>query len=374
MRRILDFLLGVPILKLLSTFLPDRTLRVEIPRKILLIKLAAVGDTILLVPVLKEIKSRLPQAELHWLVSGINAEIAKTVPYADRLWIWNPVSVKTLYGLAKTLRREKFDIVIDAEQWARGTAILTRLIGAPTRIGFDAPGQHRQSAYTHPILKRADQHEIKEFFSLLVPLVGNVENENLELWETEQGKTDVTLNLSAKEKTAKHPWVLIHPGCGFDGLPREWPLAHYSILGHWLIKHYGAKLFLTSGPEETRKTQNLNKLLSRQAVDLGGRLSWQGIVSLVKQVDLVVSGNTGVMHVAAALKKPQVALHGPTSSQLWGPINPKAEIVHSPCPQCPCLVMGYEYHRLTQECMSLIEIEDVKQAVARLFDNNKDIL
>jgi ADP-heptose:LPS heptosyltransferase len=79
------------------------------------------------------------------------------------------------------------------------------------------------------------------------------------------------------------------------------------------------------------------------------------------------------MHVAAALRRPQVALHGPQDPALWGPVNAKARIVRSDCPKCPTLRFGFEYHRKDQACMARIGIEEVKAAVDAAFDNPEGI-
>ena len=86
----------------------------------------------------------------------------------------------------------------------------------------------------------------------------------------------------------------------------------------------------------------LNQLLRGAAVNVGGRLSWKQVESRSwRKVDLVISGNTGVMHIAAALSKKQVALHGPTNPMIWSPLNSKAVVVSSPCRRVPCLKIGF---------------------------------
>jgi ADP-heptose:LPS heptosyltransferase len=82
---------------------------------------------------------------------------------------------------------------------------------------------------------------------------------------------------------------------------------------------------------------------------------------------MVVSGNTGVMHMAAALRKKQIAIHGPTNPIIWGPLNPHSKIVMSPCPNCPCLKLGFEYHTKDQSCMRKIDVEQVKNAFIELM-------
>ena len=341
MKRRWDRIIGSPVMKILEVFKPAKN--PEFPnqfKKILIIKLAAMGDTILLIPVLHALKKAFPEANLHWLVSPINFDIAKTVPYVDEVKVWKGSGFWGIRGLIANLRKEKYDLVIDYEQWARGTAILSFLSKSPHRWGFDTPDQNKAGLFTHSYKKDYTNHELFDFYNVIPKKYGLKRDYPLELWETEEGKSILTFLEPSLIKKKNKLNILIHPGCGSDGLPREWPLASYAVLIHSLIKNHNAEIYLTSGPEETFKTINLNKLIKNHGHDLGGRLSWNAIISLVKKMDLVISGNTGIMHVAAALQKPQISLHGPTNANIWGPINPQAKIIKTPCEKVPHLKIG----------------------------------
>lgn len=368
MRRRLDFAFGVPLIALLALVQRARTrdrpasVRAGARRRVLVIKLAAVGDTILLVPALRAIRKALPEARLDWLVSSTNEAVARTVPYVDHLYVMRR-TVRGIVRVLRTLRPNAYDVVIDAEQWARGTALISYLTGAPRRVGFSTPGQHRAALFTRAHVKTFAAHEVDEFlrlFSLVAPLEFD---RSLELWDTPGGLLEAATFLDSPiVRQATGPLVLFHPGCGADGGPREWPLESYAALGRRLQQSCGATLLLTSGPEETHKTAALNDLLDGTAHDLGGRLTWPGLIAVLRHVDLAVSGNTGVMHVAAALQLPQIALHGPTNPLLWGPVNPNAVVVQSTCSRCPCLRLGFEYHDGGPSCMRSIPVDAVCRA------------
>jgi ADP-heptose:LPS heptosyltransferase len=209
-------------------------------------------------------------------------------------------------------------------------------------------------------MKTYDRHELQEFKDLLSLCFSIGEKLDLE-W---LALTDLPDGLKWPQgKTA-----VIHPGCGVDGTPREWLLTKYGLLAHWLMKHHGFNLIFTGGPDEPKKTSDLNKLIGGLGLDLGGKLSWKQTAAVLSRADLVISGNTGVMHLAAALKKSQIALHGPTNPVLWGPLNPKAVVIQSDCPNCPCLRLGFEYHAFDQSCMDRIDLQRVKEAVDAMFD------
>lgn len=364
--RRLDRWAGVPIVWALSKGMSVQSAPRTI-RRILIIKLAAMGDTVLLIPAIRAIRNAYPEATIDWWASPINVAIARTVPYVNRVLVAQATPGIPLARHIGQLRASRYDAVIDFEQWARGTAIIAALTGAPVRVGFDTPGEKRFALFTDGVRKDFKKHERDDFLALAGTLAPGPANPDLELWETPQGQAEADDRLS-KRTSAKRK-ILLHPGCGGDGRPREWPLASYAVLGHWLMKNRDAQIYLSGGPEETQKTSQLRRLLNGQAIDWGGRVSWLGLVSLVRRMDLIVSGNTGIMHIAAALQRPQIALHGPTDPGIWGPLNPKARVIRTSCPDCPSLRLGFEYHRRDSSCMARIGIDEVEAAASALIDN-----
>lgn len=370
MNRRLDRLVGVPLLAALSVFAARSPRIPAAPARILVIKLAAAGDTVLLVPTLRALRRKFPDAYIHWLVSPVNEALARTVPYVDDWTAWDG-RFGSLPELVARLRRLRFDVALDFEQWARGSALLAFLSGAPVRLGFDTPGQARAGLFTRAYRKSASRHELLEFFAVASLLGELTEDATLELWETEAGRLELLRATSGHDWDSEgRPRVVLHPGCGADGAPREWPLERYAVLGDRLARARGARLFVTGGPDEAAKTGRLARALHGKALDLGGKLSWPGTVSLVGRVDLVVSGNTGIMHVAAALRKPQVALHGPTNPLLWGPRNARARVLQADLPAGPSLVLGFEYRREDRECMKTIPLDRVDEAACALLDES----
>ncbi|MFN0118612.1 MAG: glycosyltransferase family 9 protein [Elusimicrobiota bacterium] len=373
MKRTLDFLIGSPLIFLFS-FFKKSPIKKNNFKKILIIKLAAVGDAILLAPAIKTLKEKFPEAEIDWLISPSNSQIVKAITPVHHVIV---VKVNHLLNILKTifdLRSKGYDLVIDFEQWSRGSVLMAYFSGIPERIGFNTQGQHRSGLFTDSIPKRFDQHEIENFMDLVRIKAPHALTPSLELHEDLFSKNlleEVVLDLKSNKKNKLN--ILIHPGCGFDGTPREWPLENYAVFINWVHKNKSAQFFLTSGPEEIIKVKKLMKLIQYKAVDLGGKLGWLQMLSLVKKMDLVISGNTGVMHLAAALQIPQIALHGPTNPVIWGPKNSRSKTLVSSCPACPCLKLGFEYHALDQSCMKQLSIEDVKASFAELIDNNVSI-
>lgn len=363
-KRTLDHLLGIPALRLLSSIRSSEEPHnaPKLPKRLLIIKLAAMGDTILLIPVLRALRQALPNTQIDWLISRTNKDLATTVPYVNQIHVLDSFGPLSLMALSSKLKASHYDCVIDFEQWAKGTAILAWLTKAPIRIGYKTQGQERDRLFTRSLEKTYDKHELDDFFALAELLVPLSKDKTLELWETDAGRKSLESAAPSLISSGTKKRVLLHPGCGEGGKPREWPIERYKELAHWLQKTYNAEIIISGGPDDRSVADELSAGISG-AHHIAGRVSWQGMVSLMTHVDYVVSGNTGVMHLAAAMKRPQVALHGPTNVAIWGPLNEKAVVLRTSCPDCPCLRLGFEYHRLDQSCMARIPLKEVQDAI-----------
>jgi len=373
LRRKIDFLIGVPAVYILGAFSKlamrgrDPGLNSN-PKKILVVKLAAIGDTVVLIPVLKKLRERYPGARICWLVSGINENIARLVPYIDDLIVIKELRLLPLLKLIMALRKEKFDIGIDFEQWSRTTALLLYFAGIPVRLGFNTKGQCRSKLFNYSFKKSIDRHELLNFYGIISVLGANKPALELELWETPEAAGRVDALFESKTGGSEKTIVIFHPGCGWDGKPREWPKESYRKLADALKNEFGDGLclFITGGKEDEPKVMELSGALP-YASGLAGALNLLEFISLVKRAGLVVSGNTSIVHIASAWKTPQVVLHGPTREALWGPINPNAVVVKTKCEMCPVLDLGFEYHTRTDECMRKIDFDEVLTACRKLL-------
>jgi ADP-heptose:LPS heptosyltransferase len=272
-----------------------------------------------------------------------------------------------LWRFVRALRRERFELAIDFEQWSNATAILCALSGAPVRAGFALAGTARHRLYSRVHERPADTHEADIFLGLLERAGVAGADPRLELPVEPARVEAVRRSLEARGWRAGRPLVVIHPGCGAHGGPREWPLERYERLLATLRQERGAFFAITGTPGEAALAGALERAAGADGVALTGA-PLGDFIALVSMADLFISGNNGAMHVAAALGAPQVALHGPTSARRWGPRNARASVVRSRCPGCPCLDLGFEYHRTDGFCMRALDEGEVLAAARARLD------
>ncbi len=336
----------------------------DLPKKILFIQLSALGDTILAIPTVCTIRQSFPNSELSFLASATNLSYLEKCPYIDRRILFR----YPLHQLVQTLRQEHFDLVIDLEHWSRFSAILAYATGAPRLIGFSAVHQYRHYLFTDTVPHIPGKHEVLNFLNIAHELGCSIEDTTLTVWISKT-EHEWCQNLFAQEQIDPSvPLVVLHPEAGRRGEPRRrWPCERYVTLADTLTSRYNAQIVLTGAPDEVAVSQWIAERTECETVCLAGQTQVNQLTALFAQADLVISGNCGPMHLAAAAGTPVIALHGPTNSVQWGPWADKAICLETNVPCSPCLNLGFEYACQalpdgTSPCMRTIAVSEVLQA------------
>lgn len=371
LQQYLDRYLGIPI-NLLLSLLPKRPPIPDAPKKILFIQLSALGDTILAIPTIRAVRHTFPNAEFTMLASPTNLNYLAYCPYIDKHLPFQSPG----YHLFAQLRREGFDWAIDLEHWPRLSALLAYVSGASLRIGFRTKGQARHFLFTTSASHTAGRHEVRNFLDIATRLGCPTLEFGLEVWHREAERAWVHHTLAREVVSRDAPLFVLHPEAGRRGEPRRrWPLERYSILADALVERYGAQIVLTGAPGEAAISQEIAKHMKYRGVVLAGKTDVNQLAALFAEATLVMSGNCGPMHLAAAAGAPIVGLHGPTNFAQWGPWSHNAGIVCAQPPCSPCLNLGFEYGCQaladgTSPCMHTIEVESVLQACDRLLSKS----
>lgn len=355
-RKIADRYAGIPLLRLIGA-LPKRQ-PPDVVRRIGVLRTAAIGDTLLLSGVLRDLRNGFPSADLVLVTGTDNAEAGALISAGVARHL--TISVRDPFGSLAKLRQEHFDILLDTGAWPRLDALLAALSGARFRVGFRTPGQYRHYAYDRVTEHSAAVHE-SENFRALARAVG-VES------ATKPSLSRAALAVPAQ--LPRKPFVVFHPWSGgYRGALKEWPAKRWVELARRL-RSLEAAIIVTGSTANASGSERLAraiKALGMSAESMAGRLSLAQLGALLCQSLIVVSVNTGVMHLSALLDVPTVALEGPSPSHRWGPIGARAVAVTSTLPGCGFLNLGFEYDGQRTDCMLGIAVDDVERAVRRLI-------
>jgi heptosyltransferase-3 len=350
----IDRYLGIPFLFALSLF---KSRRPEFERRrvtrIGVMLLGAIGDAILFSATIVDLRRAFPDAHITGFVSEGNQAIDSIIAGFDDTVL---VPVKRPFVALSAIRHRPLDLLIDSGQWSRTSAILAACSGAGFTIGFRTPNQWRHLAFD-AVADHSDQrHEIDNFRNLVAAL-GIRSN----------AMPRLRRDISSFRLAAGTRWIVFHPWpSGYRSALREWPEERWQALAAEMLGQ-GYGLVITGGPADQVRAERLAAAIGAmdgRVVATAGRASLADTVAILEQAEAVVSVNTGVMHMAAALDKPLVALHGPTNSRRWGPVNGRA-IVLGPGPEHGggYLHLGHEYPSNPPDCMDRITVQEVLDAL-----------
>jgi len=363
--RFLDFYLGIPLSFFLSLFLRRGKGFEQTPQRIIVSKFAGLGDAILLLPSLRALRKLYPDAEITLLGSTLTESFLRNFPrYVDRfvtLDVKALVRPRYLLKTIQSLRSYRYDLAIDSEQWARATPVLFALSGMPARLGFNTPGQYRHYAFSKTVDHSPSHHELDNFLRLIERLGAQNPDRTITM------PLEPALVSAVKESLSRQGWrssqrlIVFHPGCGTHGFPREWPPENFGRLATELARDGKIFCVVAGTSSEYPVVARVGEMIPAPSAFfmIDGLARYAALLSISS---LFVSGNNGAMHLAAALGVSQVALHGPTNPKRWGPVNPRAAVVQSHCAGCPCLHLGFEYHRVDGYCMQHVGVDDVYRA------------
>ena len=348
----LDFFIGVPLIYLLSV-IPKKRKQIKSSRVGILMT-AAIGDTLLAASVLKEARELRPDMRFVLICPPSISGVADLIGAFDEKI---HISVNNPLRSIRTIRKHEFDMWFDCGQWPRLNAILSFFSRSNKKIGFKTKGQGRHYAYDYPIKHLPSVHEIENYRNLFRRL------------RKDLVKTPEIIVGERKDRD----FIIFHicPS-GEKSYLKEWPKDHWVKLGYYFINK-GYSIYLSGSAEDKIKNDSVLKQLPKGKVrNLAGETSLGEVCNYLSSARLVISVNTGIMHLASAVNANLVALNGPTSSKRWGPLNQSAVSLQAPLRCSPCLNLGFEYGCNKNSCMQSISAERVIKEVELNFNLSKN--
>jgi len=339
---------------------------VERVEHLLVSKFWGLGNWALLRPVVRDLRARWPAARLTIATLAANRVLVEDL--ADELLLVRPRSyagvASDLMRALRRLRRHPADLALDFEQFARAGALLARLGRSGQRVGFRSGGAGRDALYTVLVPFRTDVHASRSFRDLAEaagvapgPYVPGA------LAPTPAGRAVAGPYLSAS------PFVVLHPGSGDNFPGRRWSETSFAAVGRRALAA-GHRVVVTGGAAEAALARRLAARLGPGALSAAGRLDVAGLVALLAAARAVVSNDTAPVHLASALGVPVLAIFGPNTPVLYGPLSAGSRAFYRALPCSPCLTTSnYRSSRCRiHTCTASIPAGEVVTALARLLE------
>lgn len=342
--------------------------------KILIIKLSALGDVVHALPVLDYIRQVAPEAQVDWIVDTANAAVldgnpllSRVIPVPLRLWkkkLHLPSTWRQIAGETKRLRSARYDLSLDLQGNIK-SGLVALLAGARRRYGFDRSGVRELpnllAQHQHVTLRDGDHHVASRSLRVVSAALGR-DYTGMEL-QTGIFTTAAHEAVVAPCVAAGDPLILFHTGTTWP--TKRWHRDGWQRLAGMLLAQYpGARLLFSWGnPEERHEAEEL-------AVSLDGRgtvlpkLGIKEFCALLKRVDLVVGGDTGPVHLAAAVGTASVSFYRATDPLRNGPKGERHRFVTAEMPCVRCLKRSCDQD---EACRRAVSPEALLKAVRELL-------
>ncbi len=320
-----------------------------------------IGDAVMTTPALGDLRAAFPRAEIVLVANPIVAELFSGHPHCDRILVYDKKGrhrgMAGLFSFCGSLRRERFDAAI-LFQNAMGAALMACMARIPVRAGYRTDG--RGVLLTHGVSvgrRERSLHHTDYYRNMLdaLGIRGGDGRLNLSLTPGETQWADSVLQGGG--------WAAINPGAAY-GSAKRWYPERFAQVADALIERYGLKVLMTGSTGEAPLGSAIAQNMNKPVLDLMGKTTVRQMAALLSRCALVITNDSGPMHIAAALDLPIVALFGPTDARVTSPKGTFCQIVRHEQDCAPCLKRTCPTdHR----CMRAISSDDVIRAVEELF-------
>lgn len=300
----------------------------------LIISTTGVGDTLWATPALKNLKGTFPKSVIVVVTSPLGKEVLHNNPYIDRLYVIRDPIFFQLYKLYKNLSQYRFGTAIFFHTSQRALLPLASMLGIPSIIGNAGMHKGLDNLLSHAIPRTDHHHEIQRRFSLLQPLGVYPKESALEIHLAEEEYT-----LPAKLETGN--WIILHPGASHTF--KQWPESSYLQLGRTVSLELQVQVAITGNAHEAALCTRIAGGIPG-AISLAGEISLRTFAAFCAKARLLITNDTGPMHLAFAQNLPTIAIFSPTDPKFCGPYK----INHA----CPLYVQKTCFPCLGKRCQS----------------------
>jgi len=337
-------------------------------RKILLIKFWGIGSITLSTPLLVQLKKLWPSAEIHYLTLESNAELCSLIIEINYLHTVSLATaatfIRTLMRVILALRKHRLDIVYDLEFFTNISAIVSFLTGTQRRIGFvnsHKKSDKRKLLYTETMEFKGDIHVAKNFLCLANPNAPIVFPEF---------RSPVAVNVLNPDSLS----VILNINAGPLAYERRWDMNEFEQLAGHLIMNHKAHIFIIGSREERGYVGCFaSKLKNNNSVtNLSGKLTMAGLVQLIRSSHLVITNDSGPLHIASAMNVPTISLFGPETPLRYGSLSNRHLTFYAGLWCSPCMTVSnlktVNCINHTQ-CMKQIRFTEIKSTVDEFVDS-----
>ncbi len=320
-------------------------------------------------PALSALRVSFPEAEIVLLAKPAIAAVFEAHPDIDRIISYEKPGKDAgffgLWRLSQSLRREGFDLAFLLQN-AIEAALIAFLAGIQERVGFSTDG--RAFLLTKSAKKsKAPPHRQEAYLSLINLVGGQAEKRAPVLFVESQEREAAHGLLKSKSIAGASCVIGLNPGAAY-GSAKRWLPERFAQLAERLAEQFQAQILIIGGPKERALAETIQEGMRHQAILMTGKTTVREMMALISQCDLFISNDSGPMHIASALRIPQVAIFGPTNAKATYARGPSDVMLQKEVDCAPCR------HRICptdHRCMKGVTVDDVSEAAGKQLNRHR---
>jgi len=347
------FLLGLR--KTLNLVFPSKKVNLDTEFKsILVIKFFGMGSILLASPVIQSVKKKFPKSRIAILTLAENHHICEMIPCVDEVFVLDLKDIgrflRNYIQLVFKIRRRDFDVLVDLEFLTNFSALTTLIIGfrkEKVMVGFNSPLKWRNAVYTLNISFDYSRHISRVFGKVFSSFCGkdfdisfdfDEERRKISTFSKSESLKKI-LPFQSSELDDSPQNICVNINAGELCLNRRWPREYFAIMIRKLLVAYNIRIFLLGGNNDREYVEGLVRELpdDPRVIDTSGKLSLKELTSLYSECALLISNDSGPLHLASLAGIPTISFFGPETPALYGPLGKNHHMLYLDLYCSPCL-------------------------------------
>lgn len=343
---------------------------VEVPHSIAIMRMSAIGDAVLTVPLIRTLQQHFPNSQITWITSPVVYSLMEGLDGVEFVVADKPDSLSDYLELRRRFRQLSFDVLL-AIQTSLRINLLYPMIHAKRKIGYDKTrGRDAQWLFTNERIPHVTCHTLDSFLAFARQLGAG---ETVIRWDLPIGAQDYAWAEQHIGAPSEKIIIAINPAA--STLERTWRVERYVELANRLLQHKDVHIVLTGGPTEQEKelAQEIGRQLNGGYTDLVGKTNLKQLAAIYSRVKCLIAPDTGPAHIATAMGTPVVGLYAAAAPELWGPYLSR-EFVINRHPDAIRKFLGKDPQKVSpltrvhdRGAMDLITVDDVYAMTLKLI-------
>ncbi len=334
-------------------------------KRILIVEVNWLGDVLFSTPFIKALRKKFKTAHIACMVAPRAKKMLTGNPRIDEIIIYDEENRHRGFlgkaRLVSLIRKKNFDLAVLLHR-SFTKALMTYLAGIGERAGYAT--KKRKFILTRPVDAFSEPlHKVEYFLKIADALGCDTSDKNYEFFVTDKARKYIREELAGEGVKEEDTVVVINTGANWP--PKRWSETNFALLADELVTKYGVKMVAAGAKKDLERSRRIKEKMKNPLIIFAGRTDLDKLGALMERANFVISGDTGPMHMAAAVKSKVIALFGPTSPSFTGPYGGGDYRVIQKNVGCeiPCYDLTCDNYR----CMDAIKVDDVLEVFGEMY-------